>query len=49
MEYVVLVVVVGGFAAFIYSRVRKSKKTTGSVGSGGGGGGKGDSWNVNEK
>lgn len=37
MEYVVLVLVVGGFAYFVYSRVSKSrKKTSEYTGVGGG-------------
>lgn len=50
MEYAVLVLVVGGFAYFVYSRVRKSRKAKKEyTGVGYGGGSRGESGNIHEK
>lgn len=49
MEYAVLVLVVGGFAYFVYSRVRKSRKAKKEYTGVGYGGSRGEPGNIHEK
>jgi hypothetical protein len=44
MEYIIIGVVLVGFAYFIYTRISKKRKAT--TGVGGGGGGRGDDTNT---